>query len=205
MLDPLSDDSSSSADGQDALSHRSPPEDPLPGIAGAGVILEEPWYLLVIPPCSIATADIFNAPSLPRDTPELPMPDFLQGLQRDSSSDADADGAGADIAAKPRIDGGGSALAASRPLPVLQVMARTRNDCEQVVRRNYPEVAGVLDWLESAGANPRMTGTGSTIFAPFADPDRAQRMARQCPLPCRTEVVRGRNRSSLSTMTMGRG
>ncbi|NOR41204.1 MAG: 4-(cytidine 5'-diphospho)-2-C-methyl-D-erythritol kinase, partial [Gammaproteobacteria bacterium] len=40
------------------------------------------------------------------------------------------------------------------------------NDCEAVVRRRHPEVAAVLDWVNSF-APARMTGTGSCVFAVF--------------------------------------
>lgn len=203
MVDSPSDDSSFGAEGEDALSNRSVARDPLFGIDGSGFILEEPWYLLVMPSCSIATADIFNAPSLPRDTPALPMRDFLRGLQRDSLPDPEGTSADFVDPRYPGIEGCGSSFGNPRPIRVRQVMRQTRNDCEKVVRRIYPQVAQALDLLDRAGANPRMTGTGSTIFAPFADRDRARSMARQFPLPWRTEVVKGRNRSSLSKKTMG--
>ncbi|WP_051482730.1 4-(cytidine 5'-diphospho)-2-C-methyl-D-erythritol kinase [Thioalkalivibrio sp. HK1] len=206
MVDPPSGDSSSGAEGGDALlpGRRESPA----GIAGSAFILEEPWYLLVMPSCSISTADIFNAPSLPRDTPALSMRDFLQDLQRDSLLDPDSypdpDGTPADLV-DPRYPGGESPSGKARPIAVRQVMERTGNDCEAVVRREYPLVAQALDLLEDIGANPRMTGTGSTIFAPFADPQGARSMARQLPSIWRTEVVKGCNRSPLSKKTMVQG
>ena len=38
-----------------------------------------------------------------------------------------------------------------------------RNDCLEVVRRRYPEVARAIDWLSSFGA-VRLTGTGACVF-----------------------------------------
>ena len=43
------------------------------------VTLPEPWYLVVIPPVSVSTADIFSDPELTRDTPEMTIRDFLSG------------------------------------------------------------------------------------------------------------------------------
>lgn len=47
------------------------------------------------------------------------------------------------------------------------------NDCEPVVRRLYPEVGGVIDWLREHGA-ARMTGTGSCIFLKTDDEAEAR-------------------------------
>ena len=47
------------------------------------------------------------------------------------------------------------------------------NDCEGVVRRLYPEVGVVIDWLREQGA-ARMTGTGSCIFLETDDEAEAQ-------------------------------
>ena len=43
------------------------------------VELPENWYLLIYPNCHVATAEIFNAPGLTRDTPAITMRDFLEG------------------------------------------------------------------------------------------------------------------------------
>tara|TARA_A100001011_G_C14312509_1_gene846317 strand:+ start:3692 stop:4642 length:951 start_codon:yes stop_codon:yes gene_type:complete len=47
------------------------------------------------------------------------------------------------------------------------------NDCETVVRRLYPEVGAVIDWLREYGT-ARMTGTGSCIFLETDDEAEAQ-------------------------------
>lgn len=49
------------------------------------------------------------------------------------------------------------------------------NDCQPLVRRLYPEVNRCLQWLEDAGYQPRMTGTGACVFVTFDD----QQMAHQ--------------------------
>lgn len=51
---------------------------------GVGEVLEpvelpEPWFLVLIPPVSIATSEIFSAPELTRDCPPITIRDFLSG------------------------------------------------------------------------------------------------------------------------------
>jgi 4-diphosphocytidyl-2-C-methyl-D-erythritol kinase len=41
--------------------------------------LPEPWYLVLVPPCHVATADIFSAPDLTRDSGRIKIRDFLAG------------------------------------------------------------------------------------------------------------------------------
>ncbi len=71
-----------------------------------------------------------------------------------------------------------------------------RNDCESLVRSRFPEVAAALDWL-GRFAPARLTGTGSCIFASFADAGQAQAVASQVPARWQGFVVQGRNRSPL--------
>jgi len=73
------------------------------------------------------------------------------------------------------------------------------NDCIEPVRARYPEVAEALDWLEGQGAVPRLSGTGSSVFAAFADEASARSMAQRVPAQWRARVARGRNRSPLAT------
>jgi len=40
------------------------------------------WYLVLVPPCHVATAEIFKAPELTRDSKPITMPDFLAGRGR---------------------------------------------------------------------------------------------------------------------------
>lgn len=47
------------------------------------------------------------------------------------------------------------------------------NDCQPLVRKLYPEVNECLQWLEDAGYQPRMTGTGSCVFLSFDNADSA--------------------------------
>jgi 4-diphosphocytidyl-2-C-methyl-D-erythritol kinase len=41
--------------------------------------LPEPWYVVLIPPVTVSTAEIFSAPELTRDTPPIRIPAFLSG------------------------------------------------------------------------------------------------------------------------------
>ncbi|HYQ71524.1 MAG TPA: 4-(cytidine 5'-diphospho)-2-C-methyl-D-erythritol kinase [Gammaproteobacteria bacterium] len=39
----------------------------------------EQWFLVLVPPVSVSTADIFSAPDLTRDTPRTKIPDLISG------------------------------------------------------------------------------------------------------------------------------
>lgn len=43
------------------------------------VELAEPWYVIVVPPCQVSTAEIFGAPDLTRDNDPIKIADFLAG------------------------------------------------------------------------------------------------------------------------------
>jgi 4-diphosphocytidyl-2-C-methyl-D-erythritol kinase len=42
----------------------------------------EPWYLVVVPPCHVSTAEIFHHPDLTRHSPRIKIRAFLQGNNR---------------------------------------------------------------------------------------------------------------------------
>ena len=71
-----------------------------------------------------------------------------------------------------------------------------KNDCEELVKRLYPEVKHVLEWL-SQFANARLTGTGSSVFAGFHTRQEAQTALEQLPQQWRGFVARGVNVSPL--------
>ncbi|MEO8308619.1 MAG: 4-(cytidine 5'-diphospho)-2-C-methyl-D-erythritol kinase [Pseudomonadota bacterium] len=71
-----------------------------------------------------------------------------------------------------------------------------RNDCEQVVRRRYPQVAKALDWL-AVRANARLTGTGACLFAQCDSMESAQYMATQLPGQWKGLVVKGINQAAI--------
>ena len=54
-----------------------------------------------------------------------------------------------------------------------------RNDCLEVVRRRYPEVARAIEWLSPFGA-ARLTGTGACIFMACEAARGARDRARDC-------------------------
>ncbi|MGB5131759.1 MAG: 4-(cytidine 5'-diphospho)-2-C-methyl-D-erythritol kinase [Steroidobacteraceae bacterium] len=76
------------------------------------------------------------------------------------------------------------------------LQAGGRNDCAPVTTGRYPEVARALGWLARRGT-ARLTGTGSCVFAGFAE--RAQAEAALSGLPGEWSgfVARGLDRSPL--------
>ena len=114
--------------------------------------LGQPWFLVLIPQCHVATANIFAAPDLTRNTPRITIRDFLAG--------------------------------------------RGHNDCLPVVRRQYPEVATALEWLDQF-AEARLTGTGACIYAVFERETDALEVLQQLPSGLEGFVSRGVNRSPL--------
>ena len=64
------------------------------------------------------------------------------------------------------------------------------NDLEPVVCREYPEVARHLAWLNQYG-EAQMTGSGSCVFAAFADEAAARSVLTACPAAMRGFVARG--------------
>ena len=71
-----------------------------------------------------------------------------------------------------------------------------RNDCEPVVRAQFPQVAEALDWLRRY-APARLTGTGSCLFARCASAPQAERLAAGIPDRWRSWVARGLNTSPM--------
>jgi len=71
-----------------------------------------------------------------------------------------------------------------------------RNVCEDVVRKDYPPVSEALDWLVNY-AKPRMTGTGSCVFASFESEVAAQKVMEILPEGWQAFVAKGCNQSPL--------
>ena len=113
---------------------------------------DEPWYLVIHPGCSVATATVFNAEDLTRNTPAITIRDFFEGAGR--------------------------------------------NDCENVVKNHYEEVAKALDWLGEF-APVKLTGTGACLFAPFESDKEAFAVNAQLPTKWQGYVVKGMNKSPL--------
>src|SRR3989304_5503511 len=79
-----------------------------------------------------------------------------------------------------------------------------RNDCAPVATRRYPEVARALGWLGQRG-NARLTGTGSCVFADFADRAQAEAALGGLPAGGGGFAGRGRRRSPLQERLAAEG
>jgi 4-diphosphocytidyl-2-C-methyl-D-erythritol kinase len=87
-------------------------------------------------------------------------------------------------------------LTRNSPKITMRALLQTggRNDCENVVRARFPEVADALDWLARFGA-ARLTGTGACVFADFEHAADAERVAARVPDRWTSFVARGLNTS----------
>jgi len=70
------------------------------------------------------------------------------------------------------------------------------NDCLGIVRKRYPGVVQVFDWLDQ-NADARLTGTGACVFAPCASREQAEALVAARPENVTGFVVQGMNRSRL--------
>jgi 4-diphosphocytidyl-2-C-methyl-D-erythritol kinase len=152
------------------------------------------WYLVVHPPVTVSTAEVFQAPELTRNSPVI----TIRGLSMDEVN--------AGTPAGTNAPGAVSAAAREEALAALSVAAGgagTSNVCEPVVRARYPAVAEALDWLsgqldgQGRPVAARMTGTGSCIFAAFERWQEAERVAARVPDRWSSFVARGLPRSPL--------
>ncbi|MDO3386069.1 4-(cytidine 5'-diphospho)-2-C-methyl-D-erythritol kinase [Gilvimarinus sp. SDUM040013] len=86
----------------------------------------------------------------------------------------------------------------TRPIKVAAFsQGGTRNDCEPLVRKLYPEVDNALIWLKKFNDNARMTGTGACVFAPFNSEGEARAVLAQAPDNLPGFVAKGVSRSAL--------
>ena len=74
--------------------------------------------------------------------------------------------------------------------------SRYRNDCEDVVRKLYPEVHQSLEWLSQFGP-ARLTGTGACIFGRFPTESAARIIWESKPSGITGFVAKGVNQSPL--------
>tara|TARA_R110000824_G_scaffold158473_9_gene332392 strand:- start:5738 stop:6601 length:864 start_codon:yes stop_codon:yes gene_type:complete len=74
--------------------------------------------------------------------------------------------------------------------------SRCRNDCEDVVRRLYPEVNESMEWLAEFGP-ARLTGTGACIFGRFPTESAARIIWESKPSGITGFVAKGVNVSPL--------
>ena len=73
----------------------------------------------------------------------------------------------------------------------------SRNDCEQLVRRLYPDVEAVFSWLGEF-TEARLTGTGASVFASFGTQAEAEAVLAQLPHRWRGVSARGLNVSPVA-------
>lgn len=84
----------------------------------------------------------------------------------------------------------------SAPIRIRDFLASGgRNDCLDVVRRRYPEVARAIDWLSSFGT-VHLTGTGACVFM-VCEPAQARGILAQAPPGWEGFLARGLNVSPL--------
>ena len=86
----------------------------------------------------------------------------------------------------------------SPPITIRDLYAgRARNDLLPVVKRLYPQVGSVLQWLSGFGQT-NMTGSGGCVYLMVADATMGQGILEQCPADCRGFVARTINRHPLA-------
>ncbi len=85
----------------------------------------------------------------------------------------------------------------SPPIRMPQFLAgMARNDCWPVVRKRYPQVTEAYDFIGKY-AEARLTGTGASVFAAFANRADACAVQSQVPADWGSFVAQGLNRSPL--------
>lgn len=85
----------------------------------------------------------------------------------------------------------------SKPVSLAEAISgQGGNDCEIVVRKRFPVLAGIMDSLRDWG-RPVMTGTGSAIFMAMSDKKSAMSTANALKTLYNVRAVRGVDRSAL--------
>lgn len=85
----------------------------------------------------------------------------------------------------------------SKPVSLAEAISgQGGNDCEIVVRKRFPALAGIMDSLQDWG-RPVMTGTGSAIFMAMSDKKSAMSTANALKTLYNVRAVRGVDRSAL--------
>ena len=125
------------------------------------------WYVVVVPNCHVSTGQVFQDPSLTRNSKPLTISDCLN-----------------------------QELTDSREISPDFLMQRTRNDCEALVRSQNSAVNEALEWLERLG-EPRMTGTGAAVFARVNSEQAGKQWLEKLPFEWQAFVAQGLNRSPL--------
>lgn len=150
--------------------------------------LPQPWldaaYVVIKPPQSIATATLFTAQELKRDTKPAIISDFLAAASSVEALQA--------VMGQPAMGQSASALAL-RSTPAPQGVAQEtpfatraaplflpwRNDLQPAAQVHCPPVQEAVQWLDRRFGNSRMTGSGSAVFSVVmhAASDRAAQSA----------------------------
>ncbi len=73
----------------------------------------------------------------------------------------------------------------------------SRNDCQELVRRLYPDVDAALAWLGQF-TEARLTGTGASVFAGFETEAEASDVLQQLPHQWHGVSARGLNQSPVA-------
>tara|TARA_R110001599_G_scaffold65838_2_gene185962 strand:+ start:214673 stop:215503 length:831 start_codon:yes stop_codon:yes gene_type:complete len=73
----------------------------------------------------------------------------------------------------------------------------SRNDCQKLVTRLYPDVDASLSWLNQFG-EARLTGTGASVFASFGTESEARAVLQQLPSQWQGVAARGLNQSPVT-------
>ncbi len=146
------------------------------------IILPEPWYVVIVPPCHVSTREIFSAPELTRDAPSFTIEGFLSGL---------GSAGGVSNVCEP--------VACQRYPLVAEALAWLRKQVAVI----DPGIGSGAGAVPVSGAH--MTGTGACVFAAFADESSARQVVQR--LRCEYEgeyaesmqgfVAQGMNRSPL--------
>lgn len=106
------------------------------------------WFLIVLPPCHVATDQIFSHRQLTRNSKPIKMAAFFAG--------------------------------------------DSRNDCQSLVRRIYPEIDKALKNLDNFG-EARLTGTGACVFVSFETKGQAEAAQSELSAQWTSIVAQGIN------------
>lgn len=91
----------------------------------------------------------------------------------------------------------------SPPIKVRSLLGGdSRNDCQPVVEKRYPEVRNALMELNKF-TSARLTGTGACVFGSFPNRGDADKVRRQLPATLPSFIAQGRNISMLHRKLQG--
>lgn len=156
------------------------------GEALTPVDLDEPCYVVLVPPVKVSTAEIF-AEFSSADARDEAVVQSLRLREHAPSHSARI----AEEAAFSR-DAQLTPYSPAITIRAFREGCATRNDLEPVVRRRYPEVDRVLRWLSGFGA-ARMTGSGGGVFLKVEDASHGREILAQAPAGHSGFVARGTN------------